>query len=281
MGIKRNTFFLRLNNKALINVDPFDNNLTNLEKGMIIKECVENPWYFFREIVRIASGGSVIPFELHRGSLAMIWAVLMNISIFVVWPRQTYKTTTMTAIYTYLFYWGSEHFRGALIAHEDAIVKKNLEGIKEIRENLPSWMNPYDSKTDRDNERMMFNRKADNRLICKAPSMSEDGARKAGRGLTTQGQWFDEISFIKNIGLMYDSVAFAYSKASEAARKNGSPYHQAMTTTAGFLNTDEGKWAYNFLNSCADFSENLYDMDYEDIKEYIKNSSSSNFLNKS
>lgn len=278
MGVVNNKFFLRLDNPKLMDIDPFSDNLTDLEKAMITHEIVNNPWYYFREIVRIPAGGGLVRFEFHRGDIALIWAVLNDISAFVVWPRQTYKTTTMCCVYSYLFYWGSIHNKMVFIAHEDAIVKKNLQGVKDIRDNLPDWLNLFNSKTDRDNEKEMYNDSTNNRISCRAPARNPDGARKAGRGLTTPAQWFDEIAFIPYVGEMYDSISFAYSQASKSAKENGSPYHQIMSTTAGFLNTPEGKWAYHFLKSCADFTEMFYDMDIEVVKNVILNSSTSGFL---
>jgi len=278
MGIDNCNFMLRLDNPELLRVDPFDENLTDLQRAMITHEIIHNPWYFFREIVRIPAGGALIRFEFHRGNIALIWAVLNDISCFVVWPRQTYKTTTMTCIYDYLYYWGSMHNKMVFIAHEDSIVKKNLQGVKDIRDNLPPWLNLYD-KSDRDNEKEMYNSIANNRITCRAPARNEDGARKAGRGLTTPAQWFDEIAFVKYIAAMYDSISFAYAQASKSAKENGAPHHQIMTTTAGFLNTDEGQWSHNFMMSCADFTEQFYDMDISVVKTIIDNTSLSNFLN--
>ena len=51
-----------------------------------------------------------------------------------------------------------------------------------------------------------------------------------------------------------------------------------MTTTAGFLNTDEGVWAYNLMNGASDFTEKFYDMDIDTVKNIIHNNSSNDFL---
>lgn len=277
MGVRNNKFFLELKNPKLINIDPFNPNLTNVEKASIIKEIIDNPWYFIREIVRIPSGGSLVQFEFHRGNLALIWAVLNDISCFLVWPRQTYKTWTMYCVYCMIFYWASVQNKICFIAQEDSIVKKNLQGVKDVRDNLPSWLNMLDKK-DRDNEKEMYNVSNSNRIICKSPARNEDGARKSGRGLSTPEQWFDEAAFINYIDQLYDSISFAYAHASKAAAENGAHYHQIMTTTAGFLNTNEGRWAYNFLNSCADFNESFYDIDIKVVKTIIENTSLSGFL---
>ena len=279
MGIKNNKFMLRLNNPELLHIDPFDENLTELEKAMVTNEIIINPWYFFREIVRIPSSGQVVSFEFHRGTIALIWTVLNNICSFSVWPRQVYKTTTMYCIYNYLYYWGSIFNKMTFIAHEDSIARKNLQGVKDIRNNLPIYLNLYDSKKDKDNEKEMYNRSNNNRINCRGPARNPDASRKAGRGLTTPILWFDEVSFITYIADMYDSISFAYSKASESAKESGAPYHQVMTTTAGFLNTEEGKWAYKFLNSSADFTELFYDMDIKVVRNVIKNTSLSDFVN--
>lgn len=278
MGIKNNTFFLELYDEDLINIDPFSENLTTLEKAKITQEIIKNPWYFLREIVRIPTSGILRRYELHRGNLALTWCMLNDISSFIVWPRQKYKTTSCSAVYLWMFYWGTVHNRSCFLAHEDAAVKKNLQGVKDIRDNLPTWLNLYNSKNDRDNEKEMVNKSLDNRITCRAPARSSDSAVKAGRGLTTPIQWFDEVAFIPYIYDMYDAISFAYSTASKIAKENGTPYHQNMSTTAGFLNSEEGKWAYKFLNSCADFTELFYDMDIEVVKNIIDNSSTSGFV---
>jgi len=277
MGIKNNKFMLELLDEDLLDVNPFADDLTLLQKAKITHEIINNPWYYIREIVRIPTGGGLTPFEIHRGNLALIWAILNNISSFVIFPRQCYKTTSICAIYSYLFYWGSVHNRMCFIAHEDAAVKKNLQGVKDIRDNLPQWLNMFD-KNDRDNEKEMYNFSADNRVICRAPARNADAARKSGRGLSTPIQFFDEVAFIPYIYDMYDSISFAYGEVAKAAKRNGAPYHQVMATTAGFLNTPEGKWAHNFLNSCADFTELFYDMDITIVKDIIENGSTSGFL---
>lgn len=279
MGIKNNAFFLELLDEDLLNVDPFSEDLTLVQKAKITNEIINNIWYYLREIVRIPTGGGLSRFEFHRGNIALTWAIINNISSFVIWPRQTYKTTTCCAIYSHFFYWGSTHNKICYLAHEDAATRKNLKQVKDIRDNLPEWLNLSNSKKDRDNEKEMYNDSIDNQIICRAPARNEDAARKSGRGLSTPMQFFDEVAFIPYIYDMYDSIAFAYAEVARIAKRNNTPYHQIMATTAGFLNTKEGQWAYKFLNSCADFTEVFYDMDIDKVKNIISNTSTSDFLN--
>lgn len=57
IGIKNNAFMLKLYNTNLIGVDPYDPKLTPYQKAAILKECMDNCWYFIREVVRIPVSG--------------------------------------------------------------------------------------------------------------------------------------------------------------------------------------------------------------------------------
>ena len=52
LGIKNNTFMLNLIDEDLLDIDPFSKDLTLIQKAKIINEIVNNPWYYYREIVR-------------------------------------------------------------------------------------------------------------------------------------------------------------------------------------------------------------------------------------
>ena len=42
-----------------------------------------------------------------------------------------------------------------------------------------------------------------------------------------------------------------------------------MSSSVGRLDDESGMWGYNFLNSCCDFTEKMYDYDIETVKEMI------------
>jgi len=280
MGIKNHDFMLELYDQSLLGVDPRDeDNLTRDQKVRIYVECTKNIWYYLRSVVRIPTGGGLIQFELHRGSLAMIWAVLRNISAYAVWPRQSYKTTTVCGIYSWILYFGSRHNRISIVAYSLDIAIKNLGGVKEFRDNLPSYLHLHDDKVDIDNMKEVYVRGLDNRIVTRGGTMNPDNAKKAGRGLSTPILWLDEASFIKFISDMYDSMVFAYGTVAKIAEANKSFHHQLFTTSAGYTDTDEGGWAYRFLQGACDFSENMYDMDDELVRNIISSSSVTSFLN--
>lgn len=87
-GIKNYYFLLQLNNPALIGVDPYDENLTNEQKVMIMHECETNFWYFLREVCKLRADRQ---FLANRGNISFIWNYLNHITQYMIMPRQQGK----------------------------------------------------------------------------------------------------------------------------------------------------------------------------------------------
>lgn len=87
MGIKNYYFMLQLNNPMLQDVDPWDPNLDDVTRAMILAECNENIWYIIREVVMI--GGR--RFRGNRAVLSFMWACLCHIPTTILMPRQSGK----------------------------------------------------------------------------------------------------------------------------------------------------------------------------------------------
>lgn len=87
-GIKNYYYHLQLNNPLLKGVDPYDENLTEEQKLMILNECRQNFWYFLREVCKLKSH---IKFRANRGNLSFIWAYLNHITTYMIMPRQQGK----------------------------------------------------------------------------------------------------------------------------------------------------------------------------------------------
>ena len=93
MGISNNTFFLQLYDETLHDIDPLDeDHLTPEQKLRVHLEIQKNPWYYFREIVKIPMTDSKLDFELTRATLAILWSLLNDLHSYVVIPRQCYKS---------------------------------------------------------------------------------------------------------------------------------------------------------------------------------------------
>lgn len=88
-GIKNYMFMLQLNDPDLMNVDPHDPNLTPLMKAKIVKECVNNYWYFIREVVILNVSGGTTRFRADRGNMASSYCLVNNLKIFVEQPKMS------------------------------------------------------------------------------------------------------------------------------------------------------------------------------------------------
>lgn len=89
MGIKNYYFHLQLNNPLLANVDPWDPNLTDEQKSMILVECNQNIWYCVREIIKIDGRR----FRANRAVISFIWSCLNHLNTLILMPRQSGKGT--------------------------------------------------------------------------------------------------------------------------------------------------------------------------------------------
>ena len=98
LNIKNHSEHLLILNPALIGVDPFDKMLENKVKALIMEEVEHNPWYFFRELVRI--GNDETQFELTIGNFIAIYLMTRNISFYLESPRQIDKTFVITTYLT-------------------------------------------------------------------------------------------------------------------------------------------------------------------------------------
>lgn len=80
IGIKNADFLLRIYDRELINVDPYNPRLSKEVQARVIAECIRNPWYYFREISRIPTPGGHSKFIFNRGNVAQLWCCLNSIN---------------------------------------------------------------------------------------------------------------------------------------------------------------------------------------------------------
>ena len=134
-GIKNNKFMLVLLDPDLARVDPFDPKLPQIMKRKILRECLYNPWYFFRETVRIPDSGQTtgVKFQLNRGNLALLFCLMLNLNIFLEQPRQTGKTISSLCWYLYLFNFGTANAEMSFLNKKFEDSKLNLQRHNPLR----------------------------------------------------------------------------------------------------------------------------------------------------
>lgn len=192
IGIKNNDFFLTLLDPELRYINPHDPNLNTHMKQRILIECKHNYWYFLREVVKIVDqGGSVgngVPYRLHRGNLALNFGFMNNWNMFLELPRQNGKTISAAARYLWVFNFGTTNSEIMFInkKHDDS--KINLQRLKELRENLPSYLRmdaPFNSMGKvkiKDTVEVLEHPINKNRIRTLAGANSKGKANSLGRG---------------------------------------------------------------------------------------------------
>jgi len=142
MGVKNHLFHLALLNPELEHVDPFDPHLTFETKNMIRMEAQFNPWYFFREIVRVPpqAGPNPVPLRANRGNISLYWSFFNHIDYALVQIRQTGKSVTADCLMAGLMYVFSSNTMMGLFTKDDALRRSNVDRIKRVRDFLPGYI---------------------------------------------------------------------------------------------------------------------------------------------
>jgi len=171
--IKNWNFMLALYDKDLQGVDPYDKNLTLIQKAKIQKEVMINFWYYIREVIKIPSTGGNVSYELHRGNMAVHFLQLQNIDIIECLPRQHYKTWSACCWYTWVYLYQAKNYTMVFSNKQLQDSQENLKRLNDIIESLPEFLRSHmNKKNDTDNINML--RLAENNNTIKSLSSPKD-----------------------------------------------------------------------------------------------------------
>lgn len=286
-GIKHYEFMLLLLDPDLAGVDPYDPRLSSAMKTKILKEILYNPWYFIREVVRIPQAGKSggIPFVLHRGNLAMLFCLMLNLNTMCILPRQTGKTYCAVVWYLYLFNFGTNSSEISFLNKKFDDSKNNLARVKDTRELLPSYLR-MDQMFGPDGSKLKGRNSVEsmthpiNRNIIRTVASARDKTSAASlmRGRTTSIIYIDEYAFIKHNKIIYMNMVPAWNTAANNARQNHKPYGMLITTTPGMLATEEGEYCFQAMGNATKFNEGWYDLTYDEIMDIINTNERSTFV---
>lgn len=272
MGIQNHLFMLALMQPELQGVDPHSETLTEEQKFKIRVECTFNPWYFVREVMRVppVAGDKPVPLLANRGNISLWWSFLNHVDYFLVQIRQTGKSLNSDGITVWYQVFGARNARSNLFTKGD-LFKAHIDRLKKLRALLPSYLVRL-TKKDTDNQKEFTNLAQGNRLVVYIPQKDEDSARNVARGLTVPHNHADELAFLKNVHISLGVMLAGAGAAREEASRNGLPFGNIFTTTAGMLDTVEGAYAHNLMTSGAEWDDCFYDCrDQQDLHETVRN----------
>lgn len=276
MGVKNCAFILTLMQPELKGVDPHDPNLTSAQKAMIGIECKYNPWYYFREVVRIPPVAGPVPlvFKANRGNIALIWSFFCSIDVALIQPRQTGKSVSTDTLMDWLLYIGASNTKINMITKDDTLRKANVERLKKIRDYLPKYLVNI-TKRDSDNQFELTCKMYENTYTSGVSQNSETTANNLGRGLTAPVTHIDEGPFINYIGVTLPAALASGTTAREEAERYGRPYGNIFTTTAGKKDDRDGRFMYDLIHGGIVWTEALFDAkDRRHLIELVRKNSS-------
>ena len=275
MGIRNNAFPLALLNPALKGIDPHRKDLSLEQIMMIAEECKLNPWYFFREVIRIPAPGSPEPvrYIASRANIAMYWLFFNHITSFIVQIRQTGKSVAADCLNIYLIDVATTNTDIHLLTRNDDLRVKNIKRIKEIESYLPSYLS-LKSRADANNTEKITCTRLGNTYLTAVGQASIQGARNVGRGMTIAIHHVDELAYIANIDIILPALLASAGAARQSAEKAGGFYGTLFTSTPGFLSSRSGRFAHKIYQNCFRWTEKLLDCyDREDAIAFIKKNS--------
>lgn len=263
MGLKNYFFHLALLQPELQGVDPYDPNLSVELMAKIGLECRYNPWYFYREVFRLPTqgGDEPDPLRANRGNIGAYWCYYNHIDTGLTQPRQTGKSVGADGINTHVTQIAGRNATFTLFTKDHELRSKNVQRLKDMRDNLPFYLNPYIKNQDTNNPFGISVTAHSNKVLTGVAQAAESAALNAGRGMTSESNQIDEGPFCKNINITIPAFLSSANAARENADRHGSFYGNIFTTTAGKLDTTEGKYMYDLFKGGMDFDElKLYDL---------------------
>ena len=272
MGIKNYGFHLALHNPKLEAIDPHDENISEQDIVAIVLECKENPWYFFREVLRVPTPGSPVNNRIraNRFNVAAWWLFFNHITTLCICPRQTGKSLAMESLDVYILAVGGVSTEIHLLTKDDDLRLKTIVKLKEMLEGLPPYL-ILRSKDDTYNTEKLSIHRLGNVYHTSVAQHSIKSANNVGRGLTVAIHRIDEFAFIKNIEVSLPALLASASAARDSAEANGSFYGNMFATTAGYLSSAEGRFAYKIYKSCSRWTENFFDTsNLNELKSIVK-----------
>lgn len=259
MGIKNYYFLLQINNPLIKDLDPWDENLTDVQRSMILNECNENVWYVIREVIKV-NGSS--RFRANRAVISFIWSCLNHLNTTILMPRQSGKTVGMQVLVTVMQYLMGRGFRSGLITLAASNRMQFVEAVKKMRSAMPAYLTNMTYK-DKDAGNILsyeaYGPDKKNTFEVRVPSGGSDGAENVSRGSTFEVLLYDEPAWTKYIEGIINGSGPATLTAQKEAREKGIPYFTAKATTPNSILKDEGKYMHDDFLSSTEWREAFFD----------------------
>jgi hypothetical protein len=267
LGIKNYYFMLEVKypQTGVQDLDPYDPNLSPEDIGKVIMECKQNPWYFFREVSRVVARGiGEIPLYLHRAGCAAIWSFINSIDFILVQPRQTYKTTVVTAIMSYMFLFEYQNVDIPYMHTTESRCTDNVELLRDYIMALPKYMNPWANMKHPPGAQSLRYEGHNTSIAVVSAAKSKTTATDKMKGYSLFAWFVDEFEIIPFMAQVLDGSNPTIVQARQTAKAHGIRTCMMNASTPGDLETEDGQAAQKIIDNLPRFIETFYDMTEEE-----------------
>lgn len=260
MGVENHLFCLSTLDPDLIGKDPYDPNITPETALKMAIEAKRNFWWFLRNCARDPAGSNEFPilFNANRGIMSTYWLFFNHVLTFLIMIRQTGKSFGVDWLTTYLINVRLTKTEISYLTKDEKLRGRSVDRLKGIETALPPFLKQR-SNRDPGNTEVFKVSALDNSIKLYVPNRSPKLADLVGRGMTSPITVVDEFAYIHNNAITIPVMLSATLAAREVAALKNEPYGNIFMTTSGKRDTPEGRYAYNFMQSCAIWSESFYD----------------------
>lgn len=272
MSVENYAFMLALHDQNLKGVDPYDPDITPDNAIRVAVECKLNFWYWVREIARDPAGTPEFPilFRANRGVIAAYWLFFNHAMTILIMIRQTGKSFGIDWLVMWLLNIGLTRSDLSYITKDDKLRGRELERLKSMELVLPTYLKQRSSK-DPGNTEVLRIGALGNAFKPVVPNRSPKLADLIGRGMTAPIAIGDEFAYLANNHITIPVMLSATLAAREVSRMKNEPYGTIFMTTSGKRDTAEGRYAYNFMQAAAIWTEKFFDCrDLADLENHIK-----------
>jgi len=291
LGVKNNKFFLRLYDTDLQGVDVYSPVLPKEMQIKVFIECLINPWYWLREVLRIPVDGLPIEvgggvqYKIDRNNVACWYLFLNGIDHYQSKPRQQGKTQDCVAKFNYAYHFGNMASTALFFNKDQDQANMNLYRLKCQRDMMPAWLQMRaimneNGKFDKgiDNTKSIRNPVNGNTIMTMGKATSKESAMKLGRGATAALQYLDEFDFIPYQLEIMNAASFAYSTAAKNAETHGSLYGRILSSTPGDLDMRDGAAASEYVTKMLKWEDRMLDEPIDKLKKIINGPSYNRFV---
>ncbi len=279
LGVKEYYFMLEVKNPIITTIDPWSPTITPDQIQWVMLECVQNIWYFLREISMIpVQGGPPMHYSAHRGNIAQAWCAMHGIDSDLNIPRQTGKTQSAIALFVWAYLFGTSNSQAVFLNKDEEASKTNLTRLKTQLDLLPPYLrfahaySADDGKVIKEvkNAKKIKHPINGNEIIVKGRAATQEAALNIARGLTAPLLYYDEFEFTSKILTIVRNSAPVYVTASQNAKKNHAAYWRIFTSTPGDLDTPSGQEGMVLVDGMPRWTDSLYNLTFDEIREYMK-----------